>query len=77
MSKGDWRPIETAPKDGTSIMVHTTERCVHCKSAMAWVRWDGYWRLGTTKDGVPLAFAHEPSSWMPGLTPPTTGSGNG
>lgn len=67
MDKIDWQPMETAPKDGTQILIALDTAC-------GWefdvVYWDGYdkdypWICGQY-DGYP---ADRPDCWSP-LTPP-------
>lgn len=72
-----WRPIETAPRDGTEILLYEggdDPRCVV-----------GYWDADTfngddarptwrTNDGEILDFLHEPiTHWLP-LPPPPEGA---
>ena len=54
-----WQPIETAPKDGTSLLL--------LGSGGVWIaEWDGkYWYAGDN-------FVDFPSHWMPLPPPPTT-----
>lgn len=65
--KIEWKPIETAPKDGTPIWLYTA--CGQC---------EGYWKYGEweqdaiycTYDGTGgPAFECNPTHWMP-LPPP-------
>ena len=61
-TKGVWYPIETAPKDGTEILVWFDEAKRH------FILWwfDGDWRFigGTITPVIP------PSLWMPLPEPP-------
>lgn len=62
----EWQPIETAPKDGTVILICTSEQCDMCGSPMTTARWDGFWKIGTAlRPTMALKFNHEPSHWMP------------
>ena len=66
MSK--WRPISAAPKDGTGILVYTSERCETCEqdgTHMAVVRWKhDYWYMGKSPTAG-IKMKHNPSHWMP------------
>lgn len=62
-----WRDIESAPRDGTAILVARTRQESHI------VRWmisaakgaaDGWWFVGGY-DGPRLAWRHTPTHWMP------------
>jgi hypothetical protein len=66
-----WRLIETAPKDGTDILLWTCQGIIQ-----------GYWRHGawdqsiiySTYDGAGgPAFEAQPTHWQPLLQPPTEG----
>lgn len=66
----NWQPIETAPKDGTSILVHIPSRLGYfSRQDICPVHWTGWgggcWEISVTghKCGA------EPSHWMP-LPPP-------
>lgn len=54
-----WQPIETAPKDGTTVLV--CDRLGDCSVASYWARkptyWDGNWGDGE--------YETRPSHWMP------------
>lgn len=75
----EWQPIETAPKDGTPILLscvrdRTGKRCV----ALAW--WDGgmwadamYWSDADQQFSIPL-FVSNTTHWMPLPTPPNAQS---
>ena len=64
-----WQPIETAPKDGTSILVYGPDiRQPFYMDVCAWPpNWEGKW---------PVAYmayaAGEPTHWMPLPQPPLT-----
>lgn len=59
-----WQPIETAPKDGTPVLVHAV-------GGVIYVCWHvhGTWRFAMMSDGDWLSVAH-PLHWMPLPTPP-------
>jgi hypothetical protein len=60
----DWQPIETAPRDGTEIIVC---RRFEGRKFMGVVMWDGrYW---TIDYGFPFYFDN-PTHWMPLPEPP-------
>lgn len=67
MDKTGWRPIETAPKDGTWVLTFTPTR-VPQHAVMRWVIWatpeQDKWE---TDDGK--WFVHAPHHWQP-LTSP-------
>lgn len=56
-----WQPIETAPKDGTDIIVNMPQ----VESGCTFVYWEnGRWHL--TYDGKPLLpHVKPPTAWMP------------
>lgn len=59
--KDGWRPIETAPKDGTGLLVYSDERII---SAM--------WSVGAD-DWVEVVHGYtfyDPTHWMPLPEPP-------
>jgi Protein of unknown function (DUF551). len=62
----EWLPIETAPKDGTWVLVHTGEY-THPISAF-WFKYNGlaYWR------DYNLDVVDEITHWMPLPKPPVT-----
>ena len=51
-----WQPIETAPRDGTRVLVYERDAALGAIS-LNWVDQDGWW-LG------------HPTHWMPLPTPP-------
>ncbi len=72
MNSTMWQPIETAPKDGTPILIFSAERCTSCPpktAGMGTAYWcGGYW--GITNQFYPLR--HKPTHWMPLPEPPQT-----
>lgn len=61
-----WQPIETAPKDGTDILVNAPQ--VDSGVTIAFFK-DGYWRL--TYDGARFGVhVSDPTHWMPLPEPP-------
>lgn len=58
----DWQPIETAPRDGTRLIV--TFLNSKGEPRITCVRWkDTYWRAGSTIDGYEI-FVRTPVRWM-------------
>lgn len=69
----EWQPIETAPKDGTPILIYCSdlgdER--YSGAAITTVVWEGTWSLcqcGTYAEDGDLFGT--PSHWMPLPNPP-------
>jgi hypothetical protein len=62
-----WKPIESAPKDGTDVLVH----CSHGTYVAAYIEHNiEYWHVDDNKYGpFPLRGA-SPTHWMPLPTPP-------
>lgn len=72
----DWQPIETAPKDGTRILIHSGERCSNCPDGTLGISvayWhDDAWSTGRNAySGADLYARHQPTHWMPAPIPPT------
>lgn len=67
MDAQGWQPIETAPKDGTPVLVHAPGGCTQWKlHTTLWIcRWDGRW----VEAGGEEYTTCEPTHWMP-LPPP-------
>jgi len=66
----DWRPIETAPKDGTPILTWAEKEKVF--ACIIWCCCEGYWRLIEGGDNKPCFEAGEwdgATHWKP-ITPP-------
>lgn len=60
-----WQPIESAPKDGTNVLL------VNCKGNIAAGLWQGdklnggWWLRGGNKPDTFFNFHHGPTHWMP------------
>ena len=70
----EWRPIETAPKDGTWVLLGSNGTD---SSSGTWVTqgyfYDEGWRGETTDDGAPgycVLHDSQPTHWLPLPTPP-------
>ncbi len=64
----EWRDIETAPKDGTTILAFESgivDVVKYSEIQRAFVRWD---------DQSRMALRYEPSHWMPLPSPPAQSS---
>ena len=65
----EWQPIETAPKDGTDILVMTGET-MH---VVRWINIHGdfdYWAVDDNKHGPFTLRGKAPTNWMPLPDPP-------
>ena len=65
----EWQPIETAPKDGTDILVMTGET-MH---VVRWINIHGdfdYWTVDDNKHGPFTLRGKAPTHWMPLPDPP-------
>ena len=65
----EWQPIETAPKDGTDILVMTGET-MH---VVRWINIHGdfdYWAVDDNKHGPFTLRGKAPTNWMPLPEPP-------
>jgi hypothetical protein len=64
-----WQPIETAPKDGTPILI-TRPTEWQCEEGWHVVRWDDdWWQVHDGKFDCPLR-GPDPTHWMPLPVPP-------
>lgn len=71
-----WRPIESAPKDGTPILVEN-DRGVHCvrweaEEAHGDASFDG-WYVDDGKSNLRVLRGTEPTHWTPIPAPPKEG----
>ena len=71
----EWQPIETAPKDGTVVLVwynngikDHSPLSSHVRKA-AWIDDAEFWQI----DGVGGNIEHIPTHWMPLPNPPEVG----
>lgn len=77
----NWQPIETAPKDGTYVLVYPG---AYTKIPMSIARWDDdryasrprpYWRRLECKD-ITTSRINHPTHWAPMPEPPQEGEGD-
>lgn len=62
-----WRPIETAPTDGTEVDLWAGDRCTNCHFNLGkWLRWDS----ASVDDEPSWHVIVNPSYWMPLSLPP-------
>ena len=64
-----WQPIETAPKDGTEILVcvqYEVDGDLHSERWVDWLTADGGWFAFPSLIWVPF----RPTAWMPLPEPP-------
>jgi hypothetical protein len=71
----EWLAIESAPRDGTRVLLFSADRCGHCPPGATGVLvgwWQGNgWAVGKLQAGPYAYFSHEPSHWQPLPTAPT------
>ncbi|MXP42947.1 DUF551 domain-containing protein [Allopontixanthobacter sediminis] len=69
----DWQPIETAPKDGTWIVVYD-DRFKHSEASYLIARWHRALKVwsGTSNSQGRFALWHDATHWMPLPAPPET-----
>jgi hypothetical protein len=58
----NWRPIETAPKDGTRVLVYAPG---HLHMIAAWIEHHGYTYLGPAWFSNNSTILPPPTHWMP------------
>jgi len=68
LTRSAWQPIETAPRDGTHILLHTE---VFSKVRIGWF-YNGGWHWDGDYQSVVLK---PPTKWMPLPAPPVAGEG--
>jgi hypothetical protein len=67
---GEWLPIETAPKDGTRLVVgEFNDDGVNAQDAH-WTFWVDYWRAYLPPYGAGFGQSAKPSVYRPLLAPP-------
>ena len=70
--QGVWQPADTAPKDGTQILIAVAGD----EYEVAWAYWNERWRIWV----LPMtnrAYQMEPTHWMPLPAPPLANSVSG
>jgi len=70
-----WQPIETAPKDGTQVLLHLSDgQATVAEYVMAT---DGFagWEVAHTERGA-IYLMIRATHWMPLPEPPTSGAGD-
>ena len=68
----EWQPIETAPKDGTTVLV-CLPRIMNLIIRASYSKVYGYWKTDLETDGgiTRPTFFHKGDYWMPLPPPPT------
>ena len=66
----EWMPIETAPKDGTDVLLFTKEGII--QGYFTYFEWDQTVVYATYDGSGCVAFYREPTHWMPLPPPPKT-----
>jgi len=66
---GDWRPIETAPRDGTPVLLRCKDRQMQVGEFANRSDGTSFWEIGHTESG-PLGLLQEATHWMPLPNPP-------
>lgn len=71
---GEWRPIETAPKDGTAVLLwaHNLLHNGRCIVAQFIEHDIEYWHVDDGKFGPYPLRGPPPTHWMPTPNPPNT-----
>ena len=69
----NWQPIDTAPKDGTEILVYASFAGTRKPVIATWLRSYGAWLL----HNVGMAITLTPTHWMMLPEPPEEGEGDG
>jgi hypothetical protein len=62
-----WRPIETAPKDGTTVILYCAQPKVRYRLTVA--KWVATWKAWQSQPG---AWTVSPTHWMPLPAPPAS-----
>lgn len=67
----EWKPIDTAPKDGTLILVYTASGIVECKyEKFPYCEdWAHYWHVNVVESYESIYLVDKPTHWMQ-LPPP-------
>jgi hypothetical protein len=58
LAEREWRPIETAPKDGTSVFTMPHQRVTHYVDGVGWIFWH-------TSSEEYRALEPQPTHWQP------------
>jgi hypothetical protein len=59
----NWQPIETAPRDGTRILVRSKNGAgIWTDPCVAW--WLDGWKCSPGDDGQPMIVYHPPLEWV-------------
>lgn len=66
-----WRPIETAPKDGTLVLLHDPRAAKRRVKTGSWLPPEAGWAVYGFKDVHGCFF--EPTHWQPLPAPPEDG----
>jgi hypothetical protein len=73
MKQAGWQPIETAPKDGSYVLLYD-DRYLHSDTSYLIAQWDGdYWWGHRTKSGKCFIW-REATHWQPLPAAPTEAS---
>lgn len=73
MNKDEWQPIETAPKDGTNILLYAEGRIIEGWYYLIEGRNSGYWKVATLSPhgcGCCADDLENPTHWKPLPKPP-------
>lgn len=65
----EWMPIETAPKDGTPILIYAEDCVIEASCLKEYQRWDVV-RLDVHGCGCCGGPSPKPTHWMPRPEPP-------